>query len=526
MKNKDFREIQVSSSLLVVIFLGVLALGVFIFLLGVSVGKKQVRLAAPAQIVTQPIAEPVKEPPVRPSPADTESAAVAPVLLRPSVAQTSAASSPQARDHGLVRQVPAGKTVNEPRPPARRRPASVTSRSCRVHQGPRPRRRPTGIRSRDTRPCPALRPSDRSCIASGWAALLRDAGRRPPDQAQRRRRQEDRFPGRPGLIPPTPSGRPPRRTGRPLDGNDSTPILFVESRRTGVPMTPADNKTLDLKTRLAASSKNSKRSEVFFDLDHKTAELEAINVRLASPEVWQDQKTSQSLQQKKKLLEKDLQFFKGILTQKEELGVLVELASEGENVEADTAAAVARLDTALQEAELQALFTERRRPPQRHPDHPSRAPAAPSRRTGPRCCCACTCATPSARASRPRSSTHQPGEEAGHQERHHPGRGRLRLRLPEPENGVHRLVRISPFDAAKRRHTSFAAVFVYPEVDDDIEIDINPDDLTIDTYRAARRRRPARQQDRLRRPHHPHPHRHRRPVPERALPAQEQGRRP
>ncbi len=75
MKNKDFREIQVSSSLLVVIFLGVLALGVFIFLLGVSVGKKQVRLASPAQIVTQPIAEPVKEQPVKPAPADTESAA-------------------------------------------------------------------------------------------------------------------------------------------------------------------------------------------------------------------------------------------------------------------------------------------------------------------------------------------------------------------------------------------------------------------------------------------------------------------
>jgi cell division septation protein DedD len=80
MKNKDFREIQVSSSLLVVIFLGVLALGVFIFLLGVSVGKKQVRLTAPTQIVTQPIAEPVKEQPVKPAPADTESAAaVAPV---------------------------------------------------------------------------------------------------------------------------------------------------------------------------------------------------------------------------------------------------------------------------------------------------------------------------------------------------------------------------------------------------------------------------------------------------------------
>ncbi len=53
------------------------------------------------------------------------------------------------------------------------------------------------------------------------------------------------------------------------------------------------------------------------------------------------------------------------------------------------------------------------------------------------------------------------------------------------ETGVHRLVRKSPFDSGNRRHTSFASVFVFPEVDDSIEIDINPADLRIDTYRAS-----------------------------------------
>ena len=53
------------------------------------------------------------------------------------------------------------------------------------------------------------------------------------------------------------------------------------------------------------------------------------------------------------------------------------------------------------------------------------------------------------------------------------------------ETGVHRLVRKSPFDSNARRHTSFASVFVYPEVDDSIEVDINPADLRIDTYRAS-----------------------------------------
>jgi len=61
MKDKDFREIQVSSTVLVVIFLAVLVLGVFIFLLGVNVGKSQVRIASRTQVVSEPIAETVKE---------------------------------------------------------------------------------------------------------------------------------------------------------------------------------------------------------------------------------------------------------------------------------------------------------------------------------------------------------------------------------------------------------------------------------------------------------------------------------
>ncbi len=57
--------------------------------------------------------------------------------------------------------------------------------------------------------------------------------------------------------------------------------------------------------------------------------------------------------------------------------------------------------------------------------------------------------------------------------------------LLQSEVGVHRLVRISPFDSAARRHTSFASVFVYPQIDDEIKIDIRPEDIRVDTFRAS-----------------------------------------
>ncbi len=64
-------------------------------------------------------------------------------------------------------------------------------------------------------------------------------------------------------------------------------------------------------------------------------------------------------------------------------------------------------------------------------------------------------------------------------------KGRFAYGYTKAEIGVHRLVRISPFDANSRRHTSFASVFVYPEIEDDITIDINPKDIRIDTFRAS-----------------------------------------
>ncbi|HEV8342883.1 MAG TPA: peptide chain release factor 2 [Candidatus Binatia bacterium] len=80
---------------------------------------------------------------------------------------------------------------------------------------------------------------------------------------------------------------------------------------------------------------------------------------------------------------------------------------------------------------------------------------------------------------------YQPGEEAGVKSVTFTVEGEYAYGYLKAEAGIHRLVRISPFDANSRRHTSFASVFVYPEIDDTIKVEINENDLRVDTYRSS-----------------------------------------
>jgi len=162
----------------------------------------------------------------------------------------------------------------------------------------------------------------------------------------------------------------------------------------------------------------------------------------------------------------------------------MELAGEGESVDADIEASIGQLESSLEEGELRALFYDE--------DDPRNAiltihPGAGGTESQDwaQMLFRMYLRYAERKGFEAEVLDQQPGEEAGLKSATIRITGDYAYGNLSQETGVHRLVRISPFDAAKRRHTSFAAVFVYPEVDEDIQVDINPDDLHVDTYRAS-----------------------------------------
>jgi peptide chain release factor 2 len=163
---------------------------------------------------------------------------------------------------------------------------------------------------------------------------------------------------------------------------------------------------------------------------------------------------------------------------------LTELAAEGETVGTDIQVGINRLETDLDEAELRALFYDQ--------DDPRNAiltihPGAGGTESQDwaQMLLRMYLRYAERKGFKAEVLDHQPGEEAGLKSATVRLEGDYAFGNLSQETGVHRLVRISPFDANKRRHTSFAAVFAYPDIDEDIQVDINPEELRIDTYRAS-----------------------------------------
>jgi len=226
------------------------------------------------------------------------------------------------------------------------------------------------------------------------------------------------------------------------------------------------------------------KSEVSFDLPQKKSEIAKINEQLTSPEIWKDQEKSQSLQRSKKALEQEIALFSSIYEKKEEIEVLVELFEEGENVLEDIEKHLSVFEDELEVVRLQTLFDEvddlRNAILTIHP-----GAGGTESQDWAQMLLRMYLRYAERKGFKADVLDLLPGEEAGLKSVTVRLVGEYAYGYLRQESGVHRLVRISPFDANKRRHTSFAAVFVYPEVEDDIEIEISPDDLRVDTYRAS-----------------------------------------
>ncbi|MQY57039.1 peptide chain release factor 2, partial [bacterium] len=188
----------------------------------------------------------------------------------------------------------------------------------------------------------------------------------------------------------------------------------------------------------------------------------------------------------KKRLEKNIQLLSSLYREKEDLEVLEELAGEGENVDEEISQTLASFEKNLEEAKLQTLFFEeddaRNAILTIHP-----GAGGTESQDWAQILLRMYLRYAERKGFKADILDFLAGEEAGLKSVTVRIQGDYAFGNLSQESGVHRLVRISPFDANKRRHTSFAAVFVYPEVEEDIEVKINPEDLRIDTYRASGR---------------------------------------
>ncbi len=205
---------------------------------------------------------------------------------------------------------------------------------------------------------------------------------------------------------------------------------------------------------------------------------------MSAPGFWDKPETAQEVGRKRARVEKRIASGEEILNKDSELDVLLELQREGEPVDAEIDEVISQLDTEITAIEMTMKLSG---------EHDERDvilaihPGAGG--TESQDWAEMLLRMYLRYAERKGWSAeivdYQSGEEAGLKSATVMVRGDYAYGYMKSEHGVHRLVRISPFDAAKRRHTSFASVYVYPDIDEEIEIEINDKDLRVDTYRSS-----------------------------------------
>jgi peptide chain release factor 2 len=223
-----------------------------------------------------------------------------------------------------------------------------------------------------------------------------------------------------------------------------------------------------------------------FDFARMTAELAHLEQQTSQPEFWNHAQAAAKISRKKFAIEHELQQWRDIDGKMNDLGALLELAEESGDagLEKELIAELNQFEPKLATLRLELLLSG-----ELDPNNAIVAihPGAGGTESQDWAQMLLRMYVRWAESKKFKVETLDllPGEEAGVKSVTLSVTGAYAYGYLKAEAGVHRLVRISPFDANKRRHTSFASVFVYPEVEDDIELVIEDKDLKIDTFRAG-----------------------------------------
>jgi len=213
-------------------------------------------------------------------------------------------------------------------------------------------------------------------------------------------------------------------------------------------------------------------------------ELDRLESLTSQPDFWKDQAEAQRVLQRRRRLQDDVDLVESLATQEADLAVLVEWAGAGEDVGADLESGLGRLETQVEAAETKRLLGgEHDRANAVVTIHPG-AGGTESQDWADMLLRMYLKWT-ERRGFKREMLDYQPGDEAGLKSATLTVTGDYAYGMLLAEAGVHRLVRISPFDQAARRHTSFASVYVWPELEDDVEIDVDEKDIRVDTFCAS-----------------------------------------
>ncbi len=233
-----------------------------------------------------------------------------------------------------------------------------------------------------------------------------------------------------------------------------------------------------------ASEPAARKCGGFFDADAKQRQLDGLQTQIVDPNFWSDQERSGKILQQRARLEETLELDRKITRELDDVQALMELAREGEPVGDDFASHLKELEAFIDRVETQVLLSGENDQLNAIVDiHPGAGGTEAQDWAEMLMRMYLRWAEQS--GFKTKMLDYQDGEEAGIKSVTFNVIGEYAYGLLASETGVHRLVRISPFDANKRRHTSFASVAVYPEIDDKIEVVIDEKDLRIDTYRSA-----------------------------------------